>query len=885
MSTPECPDPTVIGSLLHGTLVGPERADVLRHVEACPSCRTVLDRLTDQTREVAPARPDRLAVTQAEDAPETAPPEQTQVPLRADPALPFLDPPGREGSLGRLGPYEILQVLGQGAVGVVLKGYEPRLRRFVAVKVLAPQLTHSLSARRRFAREGKATAALDHENIVTVHAVEDQGPRPYLVMEYVPGGSLQQRLDRGGALPVAEAVRIAAGLAAGLAAAHANGLIHRDVKPGNVLLEAETGRVKLTDFGLVQEEQGAVSQTDVLAGTPLYMSPEQARGERVDARSDLFSLGSVLYAMCSGRPPFSGRNPLAVLRQISEAAPTPLKRVNPAIPDWLGELIARLHARDPASRPAAAEVARILQERQADPSLRGRPPRRRRLVLALAVLGLAGLAVAGLSGPTNRLDGVLRWWRNQGTLAVTNDDPDAVIRLAGREEELVGEGSAEWTVPAGEYLLLTSRPGESRREETVKVERGARQEVHAEWGGKSAGAGPFVLLSRQDKRERAYPSLHEAILHARAGETVEVRGNGPFLIPPLRITRPLRIRAGAGFEPLLRHDGKDLKAIGIDTARPLVLEGLLIEGAGFPSWKEGHFQLVRCVGAPLGVAGCRLQVRRDGSCIVFEGTHLELRRSLLLRGQSGHGAINWNRRPASRVVLDGCVIGGGHSGVSFGLLPSDRAGTLLVRRSTLAPQDAFTLHGNASWLLKNPPAAPFVNIDIADSVLGAWGNVLHFEQPPSPGEAPPAFGSSQRLLTKLVSYRDRGSFYPRLPTLLGLSSEWKPLPAGRNWATLREWWAFWGQPEVADALQAPVAFHGKDVRARLIKDVASVTPTDFQLSAGSPGRGAAPDGSDFGADSDLVGPGPAYQRWRQTPEYRAWQKQADQILANKEGRR
>src|SRR5262249_47990163 len=209
---------------------------------------------------------------------------------------------------------------------------------------------HSVSARRRFSREGRATAGIDHPNVVTVHAVEDQGPRPYLVMEYVPGPSLAQRLQGSGPLPIPEVVRIGAEGAAGLAAAHEGGLIHRDVKPGNILLESPGDRVKITDFGLVQEEGGGASQSQLLVGTPLYMSPEQARGETVDQRCDLFSLGSVLYALCTGRPPFRAAGSMAVLKRVCEETPTPVRDGNPGIPDWLAAVIAKLHAKDPAQR-------------------------------------------------------------------------------------------------------------------------------------------------------------------------------------------------------------------------------------------------------------------------------------------------------------------------------------------------------------------------------------------------------------------------------------------------------------------------------------------------------------------------------------------------------
>ncbi len=150
--------------------------------------------------------------------------------------------------------------------------------------------------------------------------------------------------------------------AAGLAAAHAQGLVHRDVKPANILLENGVERVRLTDFGLARAAaDAAVTQSGVVAGTPHYMAPEQARGESTDHRADLFSLGSTLYAMCAGHPPFRAESPLAVLRRVCDDHPRPLREINPEVPAWLEAIIARLHAKDPAERyPSAAEVADLL---------------------------------------------------------------------------------------------------------------------------------------------------------------------------------------------------------------------------------------------------------------------------------------------------------------------------------------------------------------------------------------------------------------------------------------------------------------------------------------------------------------------------------------------
>src|SRR5205823_13120981 len=202
---------------------------------------------------------------------------------------------------------------------VVVRAYDDKLHRVVAIKVLASPLATSSAGRQRFVREARAAAAVTQDNVIDIHAVEDAGPMPYLVMQFIDGPTLQKKLDRTGPLPLQEILRIGLQIAEGLAAAHRQGLIHRDVKPANILLENGVERVKITDFGLARAgDDASLSQSGVVSGTPQYMAPEQARGELLDARSDLFSLASVLYALCTGHAPFRAGNSLAVLKRICE---------------------------------------------------------------------------------------------------------------------------------------------------------------------------------------------------------------------------------------------------------------------------------------------------------------------------------------------------------------------------------------------------------------------------------------------------------------------------------------------------------------------------------------------------------------------------------------
>ncbi len=276
--------------------------------------------------------------------------------------LDFLAPSQRPDALGRLGHYEMLEVVGRGGMGIVLRAFDEKLQRVVAIKVLAPALAASGPARERFVREARATAAVYHDNVIAIHAVEDSGAEPYLVMPFIDGPTLQEKIDREGSLPLKETLRIGLQIAAGLAAAHAQGLVHRDVKPANILLENGVERVKITDFGLAQTvDDASPSRSGLIAGTPAYMSPEQAGGRAVDHRSDLFSLGSVLYTVCTGHAPFRAATTKAVLKEVCETTPRPVRAVNPEIPDWLEAITQRLHVKDPAGRfQTAGEVADLL---------------------------------------------------------------------------------------------------------------------------------------------------------------------------------------------------------------------------------------------------------------------------------------------------------------------------------------------------------------------------------------------------------------------------------------------------------------------------------------------------------------------------------------------
>jgi serine/threonine protein kinase len=291
------------------------------------------------------------------------------------------------------------------------------------------------TVRQRFLREARAAAVIDHDHIVTIYQVGEDRGVPFLAMKVLQGETLDDRLKREGQLLVHEVVRIGREIAAGLAAAHERGLIHRDIKPANILLEAGSGRVKIVDFGLARAagQDAQLTRTGTIVGTPAYMSPAQARGARVDHRTDLFSLGCVLYRMCTGRTPFQADDTMGMLIALAQDQPPPVRALNPTVPAELGGLIMRLLSKLPDGRPqsAGAVVATLaaLDDLVADARSTGHLKRRRpeRPERAWWVTAVQMLAVAAPGGASY-------WFGPTAYQAISERVDDAVseIRAAGQ---------------------------------------------------------------------------------------------------------------------------------------------------------------------------------------------------------------------------------------------------------------------------------------------------------------------------------------------------------------------------------------------------------------------------------------------------------------------
>ncbi len=317
-----------------------------------------------------------------------------------------------------LGPYRVLRRLGGGGMGVVYEAEDTRLGRRVAIKLLPSEWSRHPGSKERFLREARAASGIDHPNVCTIHDLgESDGGRLFLVMALARGETLQQRLENE-PLPVTEARDLAVQIARGLEPAHAAGIVHRDVKPANVMVaETDDGpEAKILDFGIAKiAGEAGLTQTGGSLGTPYYMSPEQAAGQPVDARTDVWSLGVVLYEMLAGRRPFEGDNQLAVLRAITDSDLEPLDRLRPQVPESLGRTVEKALAKDPAERyQTVAELRADLESNQVSPVA----ARRRSWLLAMTVIAL--LALAG-------------WWTWRSRPATTSEPSVQVVAGAGAD--------------------------------------------------------------------------------------------------------------------------------------------------------------------------------------------------------------------------------------------------------------------------------------------------------------------------------------------------------------------------------------------------------------------------------------------------------------------
>jgi serine/threonine protein kinase/endonuclease YncB( thermonuclease family) len=847
--------------------------------------------------------------------------------------LEILQPSTKPGSLGRLGHYEVLEVLGQGGFGTVVKAYDEKLHRMIAIKIMSPRLAATSPARKRFMREARSSAAIRHENVVDIHAIEEQ-PIPFLVMEYVAGETLQQRLDRVGPLDPLEVLRIGVQIAHGLAAAHAMGKIHRDIKPANILLENGVDRVKITDFGLARAaDDASLTQSGLIAGTPMYMAPEQAQGVALDQRADLFSFGSVLYVMCSGRPPFRASTTLAVLKRVADDTPRSIHEIIPEVPEWLCNIITKLHAKNPNERyQTAQEVADLLAKYLTELQLHGKvnqesegrgqesegrksltdvatpapmsdagptkstlllptEPRRRgrRLAVAAALLLclVGGFAFTEATGVTKLRSTVIRILTPDGTLVVEVDDPGVKVTVEGDGGLVItGAGLEEIRLRPGSYKVYADRDGKKvlLDRELVSISKGGREVVRV----KLVQAPPAPVVAKTEKgafvllaagKERKFDTLAEAVQFASDGDTIEVRGNGPFVSEGVTVSRPLVIRAGEGFAPLLRlsEPAASRNTRLITTSASLVLEGLDLRVKGQVAGPvDGRWPILLSAfgGAKLHVANCLLG---SDHLPITSGTSVcNLRNCQVL--SSSRAGVDWYPPPGGRCSIANSVIAVG--GLSLSLRNPDLSDVAItLRDSTIVGYGLSVNVGQNPDLFADPNSLPLIRWDFSANVTHCSPvydrfATVYFEESK---ENPLAPEEAEAFIRRLINLREQHNVYPRNVRMLQLKVDKKRREGARG-HDLADWEKFWAQKETG-SLEGEIRFQGGDLmsRARTVPEL--ITAEDFRLRPDSAGYKAGKDGKDLGANVDLVGPGPAYERWKKTAGYQQWLKDSGQLRA------
>ncbi len=507
--TGDCPVEQV-ELLAQGSADQPVPEELCRHLEQCADCRARLEGAAAPEIDWARVR----RVLKEQPAPEEGDEGRGGLSFSL---LRLLGPSDDPSVVGKIGPFEVTEVIGSGGMGMVLKARDPALDRHVAIKILAPHLASSATARRRFAREARAAAAVIHDHVIAIYQVSEHHELPYLVMPYLPDPSLQQRLDRDGKLDLESALSIGLQVAGGLEAAHAQGLIHRDVKPANVLLAKGTERAIITDFGLARAaDDASLTSSGVLAGTPHYMSPEQARGEPVDFRSDLFSLGSLLFAMLAGQPPVNRELGSETIRVIGTEPMPRLRTVVADAPEWVEGLVSWLHEPRAEERPESArQVAETLEQclkHVRNPQVEGLPERLTRAeetemghpkdmrLFSLIALGLFlavfltppllalttrdewALAFGGVAACLALFFGCLSWGERISRVVVKTL-VSLVVLVGVSFLVLLG-------IYAGRHSATQARLAELAEQESAKAERLAAEWVKQEKGSKEGKAGP-----------------------------------------------------------------------------------------------------------------------------------------------------------------------------------------------------------------------------------------------------------------------------------------------------------------------------------------------------------------------------------------------------------
>jgi serine/threonine protein kinase len=649
-----CLDAAMLSRLQSGQLSVVEVEELAQHLEGCSRCTAAVgalrsdDTLADalRARSTTVDRPERDVVANLVShikqlgSMVVASPEATAAFVSAAPSsvptvegtqevYDFLAPPRGPGEIGWLGPYRVLKVLGVGGMGVVFEAEDTLLHRRVALKTMKPSLSADVVARERFLREARAAAAVHSDHVVTLHQVGEIQGVLFLAMEFLEGESLDAWIKRGRQPSVAQLLRIGRDMALGLSAVHERGLIHRDIKPSNIWLEMPTGRVKLLDFGLVRaaDAEVHVTQSGAILGSPAYMAPEQARGEKVDVRCDLFSLGCVLYRLATGAMPFKGGDTMSVLMSLAVDMPPAPLTLNSQLPPALAQMIEQLLCKDPAGRPESARaVAQALQDIERETTMTLNSPQ--------------SLAVQPSHTPSADVQRTLPSVAVASSVPLPRGRRRADIAVAAGLLLLLG------AAVAGTIVIRIKTPDGKTTE--IKVPDGSTVEVQrqADRGKPAADASkplldqekPFVLL-RDGKLVREFRSFPGLLPELHNGDVIEVHANGPVLLPRIALDgTSLTLRAAPGYRP--RFEAKE-DVVGNAPWIKVSNASLTLDGCDFRCPPVGSCSLHIEKGTA-EVRNCRLfqPPSHNSGLLVYDGPRLLVADSLLASGFS-HWAIDF----------------------------------------------------------------------------------------------------------------------------------------------------------------------------------------------------------------------------------------------------
>jgi hypothetical protein len=419
-------------------------------------------------------------------------------------------------------------------------------------------------------------------------------------------------------------------------------------------------------------------------------------------------------------------------------------------------------------------------------------------------------------------------------------------------------------LPPGRYQVRVVKSGRLCHEQSIDLERHERLVLTCkiptpprhDWVGKK----PFVLLARGQRPEVGFDTLREAALEADPGDSIEVRGDGPFVGQPISLDRPLAIRAGAGYRPVLR---KDPAAAGhyLHSTAALVLEGLDLDGWTSPAQEKTHFGLVYCAG-PLALANCRVRMRGPGLGVSNQSALCDIRNCEFFC--TAWAGLSWNVPATGSVVFDNCLFVR-----TFVSLEMDPAGprdvsVRLSRNTWTAREEALEIRLSTT---RPAGARRPVRWEVSGNVFRYARALAYINQWPDTPLGPPEV---EVLSKRLLAWKEKGNLYPPLLPLLKFTHRFADLPDSEPVKDLAGWRKFWALKDEAGSSQAELRFAAADLDERLNTAPEKVVPEDFRLHPDSPGKGK-------GADVSLVGPGPAYERWQKTPAYREWRKQTKQV--------